>query len=170
MKIIFNSFFSRTSFIILFLFFFCHFSIAQWTKKDKTLFYEAIQAVPDLSNLGEKKDVWIDCYFKKCEATYATYEDADSDIDGCKKLAIECSKEIFSSGSKRGEWSELDKKQFYKDMQEVKELESLEEKKSAWIDCYFSKCQKNFSSYLEANSDQEGCKRLAFECNDEVLK
>jgi hypothetical protein len=46
--------------------------------------------VEELSNFGEEKIKFIECYLEKCENYYSSYYDADQDEDGCKKLAEDC--------------------------------------------------------------------------------
>ena len=75
---------------------------------------------------------------------------------------------ISCSGSTKGKWSEADKLRFNNDMDQVQELSSLGANKAKWIECYLSKCEANYSSYIEADQDAKGCEKLAFECNDEI--
>lgn len=141
-----------------------------WSESDKQKFREDMQKVDELSNFGENKTKWIECYLDKCEATFNSYKDADMDAEGCKKLALECNKDILSNGSVKGKWSESDKQKFRQDMQNIEELSDLGENKTKWIECYLSKCEANFSSYYEADNDESGCEKLALECNDELQK
>ena len=76
---------------------------------------------------------------------------------------------ISCNDSIKGKWSESDKQNFRKDMEGIEELSNLGENKIKWIDCYLSKCEANFSSYYEANTDSEGCKKIALECKEEVF-
>jgi hypothetical protein len=76
---------------------------------------------------------------------------------------------IGCNGSVKGKWSEADKESFRKDILAVKEIENFGENKTKWIECYLSKCEATFSSYFEADHDEEGCKKIATECNNEVL-
>ena len=72
--------------------------------------------------------------------------------------------------SVKGKWSESDKQLFRKEMSEAKELSVLGENKSKWIECYLSKCEANYSSYNDANSDHEGgCEKLALACKNEIF-
>ena len=140
----------------------------KWSETDKQKFNKAMSEVRDLSSLGEHQTKWIECYFSKCEANYSSYNEADKNLEGCKKFASECTDEISSNGSVKGKWSEADKKQFRDDMNGVKELSNFGEKKKTWIECYLSKCETNYSSYYEANHDREGCEKVAFECSESI--
>jgi len=73
------------------------------------------------------------------------------------------------NGSKKGNWSEIDKQQFRKDMYSVVELSNFGDNKLKWIECYLSKCEAYYSSYYEANKDEKGCEKLASECSDKIL-
>jgi hypothetical protein len=140
-----------------------------WSETDKQKFQKDIYAVEELSNFGENKSKWVECYLGKCEANYSSYYEADQDVKGCEKIALECSNEVLSNGSKKGNWSEIDKQKFRKDLSAVEELSNIGENKLKWVECYLSKCEANYSSYYEADQDVKGCENLALECNDEVL-
>ena len=148
----------------------CNLSVkGKWSESDKELFRKEMKGVAELSNLGENKSKWIECYLSKCEAHYSCYNDANTDHEGgCEKLALECNKEVLSNGSIKGKWSEVDKIKFREDMNDVKELIILTDKKENWIECYLSKCEAHYSSYYEANNDADGCSKFALECNDEI--
>jgi hypothetical protein len=75
---------------------------------------------------------------------------------------------ISCNSSVKGKWSESDKQNFRKDMEGIEELSSFGENKTKWIECYLSKCEANFSSYYEANTDEKGCGKIALECKDEL--
>lgn len=140
----------------------------KWSETDKQKFNKAMSEVRDLSSLGEHKTKWIECYLSKCEANYSSYYEADKNVEGCKKFALECTDEISSNGSVKGKWSEVDKKQFRDDMNEVEELSSFGQNKTKWIECYLSKCEVNYSSYYNANQDEKGCERIARECSESI--
>ena len=71
--------------------------------------------------------------------------------------------------SSKGNWSEESKEQFRQDMMGVEELSSFGANKEKWIECYLSKCEMNYDSYLQANKDETGCTALAKECGNEIL-
>jgi hypothetical protein len=48
-----------------------------------------------LDVLGDKKQAYIDCYWKKVEANYENFEKANSDVSGCQKLAMDCATEAM---------------------------------------------------------------------------
>lgn len=65
----------------------------KWSESDKQKSYKAMEDI-DLSNLGENKTKWIECYINKAEANYSSLNEADNDEKGCEKIAIECYEEI----------------------------------------------------------------------------
>ena len=143
----------------------CNTSVkGNWSDSDKQNFYVEMEAVEELSDLGENKTKWIECYLIKCEANFSSFYQADSDEKGCEKIALECYDEVLSNGSVKGNWSDTDKLNFYLEMQAVEELSALGEDKSKWIECYLNKCEANFSSYYEADSDEESLEKIALEC------
>ncbi len=62
----------------------------RWAQSNKDRYYKDMSSL-DLSNLGENKQAWLDCYLEKLEANYMSYREANLDEKGCEKLAIECS-------------------------------------------------------------------------------
>jgi Mor family transcriptional regulator len=72
------------------------------------------------------------------------------------------------NGSVKGKWSEDDKKKFNAEM-EKGDLSNLGEDKAKWLEIFFSKAEAKYSSFAEADKDQEGCKALALEANDVLL-
>jgi len=70
--------------------------------------------------------------------------------------------------SKKGQWSESDKKRFYKEMGRI-DLSGLGEYKAKWLECYLKKAETNYSSFHDANSDEKGVKNLALECVNEIV-
>jgi hypothetical protein len=140
----------------------------KWSEADKQSFRKDMEAA-DLSAFGENKTKMIECYLSKTEAAYSSYAEADQDLEGCTKLAKECSDEILSNGSVKGKWSEADKQKFNTDMESV-DLSGFGENKAKWLDCYLSKAEAKYSSYAEADSDLKGCEVIANECNKEISK
>lgn len=141
----------------------------KWSESDKQSFLKDMEGVKELSNLGDNKEKWIECYLNKCEANFTSYKEADSDVDGCKKIALECSDEVLSNGSIQGQWSDIDKQKFRRDMEELEELSYLADNKTKWIECYLNKCEANYSSYYKADMDEEGCGKIAMECSREFF-
>lgn len=141
----------------------------KWSDSDKQRFIKEMEAIEELSNLGENKTKWIECYLNKCEANFSSYFMANTDEEGCEKIALECSEEILSNGSIKGEWSDFDKQSFRNDMESIEELSDLGEYKTEWIECYLNKCEANFASYYEANMDEKGCEKIAQECNEAIF-
>jgi len=140
-----------------------------WSETDKQKFREAMYDLEELSNFGENKSKVIECYLRKCEANYSSYYEADLDVNGCTKLALECGKEVLSDGGEKSNWSETDKQKAREALYDLEELSIFGENKSKWIECYLSKCEANYSSYYEADQDVKGCEKLALECTNEVL-
>ena len=75
------------------------------------------------------------------------------------------------NSSKKGKWSEDDKKKFHaemkKGMAEVKDIDK--ETATKVFDILFVKCQENYSSFAEANSDKKGTEKLVLETIQEYL-
>jgi hypothetical protein len=69
----------------------------KWSDADKQKFREDMNAVEELSNFGENKSKWIECYLSKCEANYTSYKASNQDEKGTEKLGFECVREVFSS-------------------------------------------------------------------------
>ena len=91
-------------------------SKGSWSAEDKAKARSEMKEIDeDLSYLGDYKEEFIDCYLGKAEANYSSFEEADSDIPGCEKIAMECVDEIIASSaanSKKGDWSDRDMNQF----------------------------------------------------------
>lgn len=139
-----------------------------WSDADKKKFREEMSKVEELSNFGENKSKWIECYLSKCEASYSSFAAADSDETGVKKIAKECTIEVMANGSVKGNWSEADKENFRQKMLSVDALSVFGESKLEWIECFLSKCEENYSCMAEADQDEKGVEKLALECNDYI--
>lgn len=61
-----------------------------WSLEDKIKFRTAMETVKELDNFGENKQYFIECYLNKCEDKYDSYQEADNDEAGCKKIGEEC--------------------------------------------------------------------------------
>jgi hypothetical protein len=61
-----------------------------WSLEDKIKFRTAMENVKELDNFGENKQYFIECYLNKCEDKYDSYQEADNDEAGCKKIGEEC--------------------------------------------------------------------------------
>lgn len=67
-----------------------------WNDEDKQKAKDEMAKVESqLSVLGDKKDVFINCYLEKVEDNYTNFEEANKDQPGCTKLATECAGELF---------------------------------------------------------------------------
>lgn len=67
-----------------------------WNAADKEKANAAVAAIDDqLAAFGDKKQAFIDCYLQKVEANYASFSDADVDLDGCSALAESCAAEVM---------------------------------------------------------------------------
>lgn len=67
-----------------------------WSQEDKDKFNKEMEKVKgSLDVLGDKKQAYIDCYWKKVEANYENFEKANSDVSGCQKLAMDCATEAM---------------------------------------------------------------------------
>ena len=148
----------------------CNISVkGNWSDSDKLKFYIEMESVEELSALGENKTKWIECYLNKCEANYSSFYNANSDDKGCEEIALECYDDVLSNGSVKGNWSDSDKLKFYIEMEAVEELSALGENKTKWIECYLNKCEANYSSFYNADSDEKGCEEIALECFSSIM-
>ena len=68
-----------------------------WSETDKQKFRKDMYAIEELSNFGDNKSKWIECYLSKCEANYSSYYEADQDEKGLEKIASECRDEVLSN-------------------------------------------------------------------------
>jgi hypothetical protein len=68
--------------------------LGQWSNEDRVKFRKDMEAVQDVSYLGRKKDLYIDCFLRKCEQRYNSYYEANNDERGNKALLQECVNEI----------------------------------------------------------------------------
>ncbi len=139
-----------------------------WSKADKVLFYKEMENTKDLDNLGEDKTKWIDCYYEKSQKEFASFEEANNNLEGCKKLAEICATEVIDQGSAIGKWSDRDKKMYFDEMNNT-DLNQLGELKNDYVNCYLKKLENNFSSIRKANMDSTRCEELAIECASELL-
>ena len=73
------------------------------------------------------------------------------------------------SDSVKGKWSEEDKEKFRTEMESIPELSALGEFKTAYIECFLSKCEANYSSFFVADRDEKGAEALAIECAEEII-
>ena len=165
-----NQILSITIILFSLTFISCNESIKNnWSDSDKESFRSDMRTAKELNAFAEYKSEFIECYLSKCEDNYSSYFFADTDEEGCTKLALECGEEVFSNGSIKGNWSDDDIRQYHQEMQNIEELNSLGEYKAEWIQCYLKKAKNNYSSLYSANLDEEGCTQLAEECNKEIF-
>jgi len=158
-----KSFFILTMFISMLFFNSCNSSEkGKWSDADKEKFEKEMEKV-DLSSLGKNKEKFLECYLEKVQAKYASFTEADADVEGCKALAKECSDEVLTNGSVKGKWSAVDKETFMAEMDKI-DLSSLGDNKDAFLDCYLNKLEQNYSSFVDANSDETGCSQIAQDC------
>ena len=69
----------------------CNTSVkGNWSDSDKQKFYVEMEAVEELSDLGENKTKWIESYLIKCEANFSSFYQASSDEESLEKIALEC--------------------------------------------------------------------------------
>ena len=65
-----------------------------WSDKEKQAFQDAM-ANTDLTALDDQKDAYLNCYLKKLEENYISFEEANKDENGCEKYSEECIEEIM---------------------------------------------------------------------------
>lgn len=67
-----------------------------WNADDVAKAEEAMAQIDEqLAAFGDKKDDFKDCYLEKVMNTYNSFAEADTDIDGCSKLAEACASEVM---------------------------------------------------------------------------
>ncbi len=67
-----------------------------WSDEDKTHAKEDLQKVgAALDVLGDRKEVFIDCYLEKIEENYPSYEDAKKDKEGCDDQVANCMQQVI---------------------------------------------------------------------------
>lgn len=65
-----------------------------WTYDEKIQFRKDMEEVPELNNFGSNKVAFIECYLNKCEAKFASYDEANLDEEGCTRLAEQCAQDF----------------------------------------------------------------------------
>ena len=141
----------------------------KWSVSDKLAAYEEAKKL-DWTGMEVVQSKLIDCYVSKLEQNYSSLSDAADNIDGCKKLVTDCTFEIINNTSFKGKWSESDKAQFLMEMKKVSQLDKFGKKKQQMIDIILKKVEESYSSFAEANLDEEGVKAITKECLLEFLK
>lgn len=69
-------------------------TIGKWSNRDKKLYYDEMNKT-ELSELGERKKEYIDCYLSKLEKNFKSIRLANMDSVLCESLAKECAADIF---------------------------------------------------------------------------
>lgn len=73
-------------------------------------------------------------------------------------------------GSSKGNWSDSDKELFDAEMEKIEgSLDAFGDNKQDFLDCYYENLEENYANFTEANSDVEGCKKLAQDCAEEAM-
>jgi hypothetical protein len=77
---------------------------------------------------------------------------------------------IFSCGSKKGSWTEEDKKKASVYIKKSEgSLEFLGTSKQEFIDCYLGKVEKKYDNFDESIADSKGTDSLTASCFVEIL-
>jgi len=77
---------------------------------------------------------------------------------------------IFSCGSKKGSWTEGDKKKASDYIKKSEgSLEFLGTSKQEFIDCYLGKVEKKYDNFDESTADSKGTDSLTASCFVEIL-
>ena len=141
-----------------------------WSEIDKKEFQKDLNNETDfILKLGNNKEVFFECITNKLEQNYSSYNEANKDEIGYEKIMNECLFNAFSNGSVIGNWSESDKQRVRDEMGTESELSNLGNNKSKFIECCLSKCEEEFSSYFEANTNKKECEKLALYCRNEII-
>jgi len=76
---------------------------------------------------------------------------------------------VACNGSKKGAWSDEDKKKANDEIKKVESsLDVLGDKKQVYIDCYLDKIEDGYENFDAANKDQKGCEKFAMDCVKEI--
>lgn len=67
----------------------------KWSKQDKTNFLNAMVSIPELDDLNEYKELFIDCYLQKCEESFSSLFEADMNEEITIQLAQDCMESII---------------------------------------------------------------------------
>jgi len=77
---------------------------------------------------------------------------------------------LFSCGSKKGSWTEEDKKKASDYIKKSEgSLEFLGTSKQEFIDCYLGKVEKKYDNFDESIADSKGTDSLTASCFVEIL-
>ena len=77
---------------------------------------------------------------------------------------------ILSCGSKKGSWTDEDKKKASEYVKKSEgSLEFLGTSKQEFIDCYLEKVEKKYENFDESTSDSRGTDSLTASCFVEIL-
>ena len=93
------------------------------------------------------------------EANYSSLSEANKDYEGCKKIALECNDYFFSNGSIKGKWSEIDKEQFYAEIEGF-EMSDFGKSKTSCLQCYLMKAEANILLYMKLKMTKKDVKKL----------
>ena len=76
---------------------------------------------------------------------------------------------VACNGSKKGAWSDDDKKRANEEIKKVEsKLDILGDKKQGYIDCYLDKLENNYENFDAANKDAKGCEKHAMDCLNDI--
>ena len=74
------------------------------------------------------------------------------------------------SGSKKGAWSENDKKKARNFIRQSEgSLDFLGNNKEQFVECYLEKVENTYENFDDANADTKGCDNLTANCLGEIL-
>ena len=68
----------------------------KWSDSDVEAFYAEMDLINEELEyeLGSSKKEFVDCYFKKIQETFESYNDLNDHVYKCKELADECKESI----------------------------------------------------------------------------
>jgi hypothetical protein len=149
---------------------------AKWSKGDIEKFKAECLGLKEIQELGKLGVQLCDCILDKSQKNYPTYDVANTDGEGMKKIGESCAEEVTSTmnapakgDSKKGKWSNADKKIFLDDCNGVKEVKDLGKLGNELCDCMLKKSEMTFSNFKEADSDEQGMETIGLSCADEVV-
>lgn len=153
-------------FVITFFIYFERSVKGNWSDSDKIRFSTQMDRYMKRVNFDENNSDFLRCFALKCEANFSSYREANSDFNKTQELANKCIVEILSRGSIKGNWSDIDKQLFQKDMESMEEITNLGHLKSKWIECVLYKFEAKYPSYFVASSDNSAIQAICLECNE----
>ena len=150
-----------------------------WTKQDLNDFSNELkQSEADLvATLGsENVETWYQCVIFEVQKIFPSKSVADTDTsDRLPQVGLSCSMDLQRDPtSKKGQWSERDKKEFYDSFNATRHrvVEQVgEERVDQWMTCAAERAEASYTSFTDANYDvDQNMHKIGAGCYAEVLR